>query len=159
MIRDLRPDEYAVYRSHQRDEYAEEMITLGGRDEQFSRAKADTETDALLPAAGQPAGQVIRVAETVDAGSESTRRIGTLWVGPAPTGDPIAWVCSVEVEPDRRGQGWGRVLMGEAERIAAQLGYERIGLNVVSGNATAIGLYTSLGYRVMSQVMVKTIAD
>jgi ribosomal protein S18 acetylase RimI-like enzyme len=155
-LRDLRPDEYAAFRSRLREGYAEDMIRLGGRDEAFSRAKAAAETDALLPSSGQPEEQVIRVAETVGDGPGDPRRIGHVWVASAPTGDPMAWVFDVEVEPDRRGQGWGRVLMVEGERIAAQLGYDRVGLNVFGGNTAAIGLYTSLGYAVAAQVMVKS---
>jgi ribosomal protein S18 acetylase RimI-like enzyme len=100
---------------------------------------------------------VVRVAESVGDGAQSERRIGHVWVGPAPTGEPMAWVWGVEVEPDQRGQGWGRMLMIEAERIGAQLGYDRLGLHVVGGNTTAIALYTSLGYAVASQVMVKSV--
>ena len=157
-FRDLRPSEYEAFRSQLRDGYAEDMISLGGRDEAFSRAKAAAETDALLPVSGRPEEQVIRVAETVGEGPADTRRIGHVWVAPAPTGDPMAWVFDVHVEPGRRGQGWGRVLMAEGERIAAQLGYDRVGLNVFGANTAAIGLYTSLGYTVAAQVMVKSLA-
>jgi ribosomal protein S18 acetylase RimI-like enzyme len=157
VLRDLRPDEYADFRDHLREAYAEEMITLGGRDPDFARAKSAADTDQMLPAAGQPQDQVIQVAEMGGDGSEDERRIGHLWVGPAPTGDPMAWVCDIEVVAERRGQGFGRRLMAEAERIATELGYDRVGLNVVGGNTRAIGLYSALGYSVVSQVMVKSL--
>jgi ribosomal protein S18 acetylase RimI-like enzyme len=159
VLRDLRPDEYADFRAQLHDAYAEEMITLGGRDPDFARAKAAADTELMLPVAGRPETQVIRVAETSGDGSEQERRIGHLWVGPTPTGDPMAWICDIEVVSSRQGQGWGQRLMAEAERIGRELGYERIGLNVVAGNTRAIRLYSAAGYAVVSQVMAKSLTD
>src|SRR5262249_4494342 len=103
---------------------------------------------AQLPEGGCLPEQVLRVAEA------DGRPVGFLWIGPGQQ-PGLAWVNDVEVEPDLRGRGYGRALMHEAERLAAGLGYARVGLNVMAGNPVAIALYDSLGYELMTQQMAK----
>ena len=149
-LREPTPAEYAAYRIHVRDGYAEDLVTNGGHERDEATEKAERDTQDLLPEAGPAEGQVVRIAE-VDG-----RRAGFLWVGRAQI-PGIAWVNDVEVDAALRGQGLGRELMQLAEQLAAGLGYERIGLNVMGGNTIAIGLYESLGYTVMHQQMAKPI--
>ena len=104
-------------------------------------------TSTQLPVDGPAEGQVIRLAERAGSGS------GYLWIGPALMIPDMAWVNDIEVEPAFRRQGYGRALMLEAERLAADLGYPKLGLNVMGGNSGAIKLYESLGYTVMHQQM------
>ncbi|MFW8746016.1 GNAT family N-acetyltransferase, partial [Mesorhizobium japonicum] len=82
---------------------------------------------------------------------------GVLWVGPNPDGVGPAWVFDIEVEEARRGEGWGRALMLEAERIARADGHAELGLNVFGSNAVARGLYESLGYQPTAIQMRKTL--
>jgi ribosomal protein S18 acetylase RimI-like enzyme len=150
-LRDLTPEEYAAYRVHVRDGYADDLVNHGGRDRQAADDKAERDTQELLPESGLPEEQVVKKAEL------DGRHAGYLWVGPAQRSPGIAWVNDVEVAPELRGRGLGRRLMVEAERVAAEMGYQRIGLNVMGGNTVAIRLYDSLGYVVMDQQMSKPI--
>jgi ribosomal protein S18 acetylase RimI-like enzyme len=150
-LRDLTPDEYAAYRIHVRDGYADDLTNHGGRTRQEAQEKAERDTQELLPESGLPDGQVVKLAEL------DGRHAGYLWVGPAQRSPGIAWVNDVEVAPELRGRGLGRRLMQEAERLAADMGYQRIGLNVMGGNTVAKRLYDSLGYVVMDQQMSKPI--
>jgi ribosomal protein S18 acetylase RimI-like enzyme len=142
------PAEYAAYRILVRDGYRDDLAANGGHDPQEAAEKADRDTRGLLPEEGAPDDQVVRVAEL------DGRRAGYLWVGKGQIRD-IAWIQDVTIEEELRGQGFGRELMRAAEQIAADLGYRRIGLNVMGGNAVAIRLYQSLGYTVMHQQMSK----
>jgi ribosomal-protein-alanine N-acetyltransferase len=57
-----------------------------------------------------------------------------------------AHITNVAVHPKWRGQGLGRVLMEEAEKIARQKKALRIMLEVRPSNSAALSLYQSLGY-------------
>ncbi|HQE22804.1 MAG TPA: ribosomal protein S18-alanine N-acetyltransferase [Syntrophomonadaceae bacterium] len=57
-----------------------------------------------------------------------------------------AHITNIAVAPQWRGQGLGRVLMEEAERVARQKNALRILLEVRPSNHVALSLYTSLGY-------------
>jgi ribosomal protein S18 acetylase RimI-like enzyme len=106
----------------------------------------------FLPDGLATAGTHIVVGED-DAGE----RVGILWIGPNPDGVGPAWVFEIEVEERRRGEGWGRALMREAERLARADGHAELGLNVFGSNAVARGLYESLGYEATSIQMRKTL--
>lgn len=106
----------------------------------------------LLPDGRETAGVHLMIGED-DAGE----RVGVLWVGPNPDGVGPAWVFDIEVDEARRGEGWGRALMLEAERIARADGHAELGLNVFGSNTVARRLYESLGYEPTAIQMRKTL--
>jgi ribosomal protein S18 acetylase RimI-like enzyme len=59
-----------------------------------------------------------------------------------------AYVEELAVSPTHRRQGIGRALLDECDAIAARAGKSRITLWVAEGNAAAVALYRSCGYRV-----------
>ena len=153
-LRELTEDEYAAYRLHLREGYAEEMVSLGHWDRESAQAKAAKDCEQMLPEGAPAADQVIRVAE------QAGQRVGVVWIGPASDTAPSAAAAAlygIEVGPDRRGEGLGRLLLAAAERLAVDLGYRRLGLNVFAGNERAIHLYQGSGYQVMQEQMVKDI--
>ncbi|MEQ9813455.1 MAG: N-acetyltransferase [Azospirillaceae bacterium] len=56
------------------------------------------------------------------------------------------YVAAIAVEPEMRGSGVGRALLGEAERLAREAGYARMSLVAFEENIGAVGLYRRLGY-------------
>ena len=66
-----------------------------------------------------------------------------------------AYIYDIEVEDDRRRQGWGRESMTYAEQWASKRGAHQIALNVFGGNTVARGFSTSLGYTARSLAMAK----
>jgi ribosomal protein S18 acetylase RimI-like enzyme len=87
--------------------------------------------------------------------------IGRLWLAlpGAPNHLDTAWVYNVEIDEAHRGKGYGRGLMLAAEAELVHRGVTKLGLNVFGGNTTAIRLYQSLGYEVISQQMSKSLVD
>lgn len=55
------------------------------------------------------------------------------------------------VAPDWRSQGVGTRLLAELERVALQLGYDRMRLDVDDANPRAKALYRRLGFTLLSQ--------
>lgn len=58
----------------------------------------------------------------------------------------LAYIQTIEITPDQRGQGIGRELLQHAEDSALAAGAASIWLHVDAENRTAIGLYQSHGY-------------
>jgi ribosomal-protein-alanine N-acetyltransferase len=60
-------------------------------------------------------------------------------------------ILDVAVDPDWRGRGLARLLVGLAVRSAARAGARRALLEVRAGNTAARALYASLGFRELGQ--------
>ena len=58
------------------------------------------------------------------------------------------WVSHLGVRPAYRGRGLGRAALVEGFRRLRRAGFDRAGLHVDSGNATAVQLYESVGMRI-----------
>ena len=71
------------------------------------------------------------------------------------SGRTTAYVYDVEIDAPFRGQGLGREAMLLFESLALELGAEDADLAVFGGNARALSLYESLGYRVTARLMRK----
>jgi ribosomal protein S18 acetylase RimI-like enzyme len=69
-----------------------------------------------------------------------------------------AFLYDIEVEPAHRGAGYGRALLALGEDAVRGHGLAAIELNVFGGNARALRLYESSGYRVITQQLRKTLA-
>jgi ribosomal protein S18 acetylase RimI-like enzyme len=78
--------------------------------------------------------------------------VGDLWIHAR---KPVPFVYDIEVREDQRGHGYGRAIMLAGEEECRSRGFDRLDLNVFGDNTTAIALYDSLGYVVISQQMRK----
>jgi ribosomal protein S18 acetylase RimI-like enzyme len=56
------------------------------------------------------------------------------------------WVNYLAVDPDRRGTGWGRAIMGAAEALLADRGCPKVNLQIRTSNIAAVRFYESIGY-------------
>ena len=61
-------------------------------------------------------------------------------------GQGAAFIWDIFIEDNERGHGYGRAAMEALEPLARSLGYDTIRLQVLSDNARARHLYTSVGY-------------
>lgn len=74
-------------------------------------------------------------------------RAGLLGYVGVVTHGPDADVQTLAVDPRRRGEGLGRLLVDVARTQAAAAGARRLGLEVREGNDAAIRLYGAAGFR------------
>jgi ribosomal protein S18 acetylase RimI-like enzyme len=63
------------------------------------------------------------------------------------------WVYYLAVDPDRRHNGYGRVMMGAAEVWLRQRGIEKLQLLVRADNHQVKDFYQSLGYAMQERVI------
>ena len=58
------------------------------------------------------------------------------------------WIENVAVAPDRQGRGYGRLLIAQAEKRAAELGLGEIRLMTNAAFAANLAFYARLGYAI-----------
>ena len=91
--------------------------------------------EMLAVAAQQQRQAVVLVLDDLPLACGSLQRL--------PDSTRIGWVL---VDPNRRGQGWGRVLVTHMVQLACNTGAERITLGVYQDNLPARALYADLGF-------------
>ena len=136
------------------ESYARDMHEQGGTPLVEARQHARETTLELFPG-GRPA-EGNRLWRALDQHGEP---VGLLWLAhrEAGTAAEHAWVYDIEVEPARRGEGWGRRLMQRAEEITREWGLSSLRLNVFGDNQVARNLYRSLGFREQNVIMTKAL--
>ncbi|MER6694067.1 GNAT family N-acetyltransferase [Streptomyces minutiscleroticus] len=143
--RPMTEEEYSSWYAATRESYARSWIERGVPEAE-AYAKAQRDHERLLPQG--PATEGTRLA-VLEHGGEP---VGLLWLAPR---DGVSFVYKVETYPRHRGRGHGRTLMRLAERLAAEEGLDRVGLNVFAGNTAAERLYESLGYETVVHHLYK----
>jgi GNAT superfamily N-acetyltransferase len=89
---------------------------------------------------------VVATVLVFDAGSDTP--IGHAGLRPHGMGGALE-VKKVIVDPDHRGRGISRTLMLELERVAREFGAPSLVLQTGDRQVAAIGLYGSVGYRLI----------
>ncbi|MFJ6620279.1 GNAT family N-acetyltransferase [Kitasatospora sp. NPDC091335] len=146
-VRPFDPADFDGWLARSTEDYRRSLVESGLTEEQ-ARARAGGGRPASVPQGAETPGVVIRRLY----GAEGEGPYGSVWVQlrlyDLPDGEPLAWVCGVEVSPAHRGRGHGRTLMLVAERECLAAGVRNLGLNVFARNEVAARLYASLGYEV-----------
>jgi ribosomal protein S18 acetylase RimI-like enzyme len=147
----LRPpteDEFGNWRIRSVEGFATEMGPTRDLDPVAALETSDQEFDRLLPDGINTENQLIWLAHHDDV------PVGSLWIS---TARPTPFIYMIDVLAEQRGKGYGRSIMLAGEDECRRRGYAHLDLNVFGSNTTAIGLYDSLGYVVLSQQMRKTL--
>lgn len=102
----------------------------------------------------------------ITATSDGDRLIGYAMValdpGPDDTFDVsggIAEVVTLIVTRGHRSQGVGRALLGAAERIARDHGFDTVKIAVMNGNRPAQEFYEASGYSLGEQLLYRRVTD
>jgi len=152
--RPLRADEYDAWYRHVTDAYGEDIATNGLVERETARRKAERDMATILSSGVETLNQLIMVLEADGVA------VGHLWVGRREIdGRPVLYVWDIEIDPERRGRGYGRQAMRLAEETARAWGLTHIELNVFGGNQVARSLYRSLGYQERAVAMSLDLGD
>lgn len=147
-VRPITDEELPHYISTTMREYAEDKHTNGGAPLEQAQAEAVRETAQLFPEGRLSPGHEVLIA-TDDAGST----VGRLWMAPRGDSNDIAFIYDIQVQPDARGNGYGRALMQEAAQWSRENSFRTLALHVFGGNDVAINLYESLGFATTDRIM------
>jgi ribosomal protein S18 acetylase RimI-like enzyme len=145
-------DELAAFMLAVEQQYAAQKSSMGGVSDVEARAQAERETAILFPKGRPQPGHAIFTMVRDDG-----VRLGRVWLAPHRVEPGLAFVYDIQIEPEHRGNGYGRALMELAQDWARSSGYTSISLHVFGGNEPAISLYKSLGYEVTDLSMRRTL--
>ncbi|QMU70513.1 GNAT family N-acetyltransferase [Streptacidiphilus sp. P02-A3a] len=143
-VRPMTEPEYAGWRAVEEETYVFSIVRAGAHDEEQARQKSSADLAQLLPQGLGTPGHSFHVLEAAG------RRIGTGWLnhGYLPG---VTFGYSLFIEPDQRGSGYGRTAMALGERATVAAGDSALMFTVFGGNEVAMNLYTSAGYRVLTE--------
>jgi RimJ/RimL family protein N-acetyltransferase len=83
-------------------------------------------------------------------------RIGETWYNARTQGGKTQfWINWIWVDPSYRRRGYATQLLQLFERLATEVGADRVSLHVEADNAVALALYAKLGYRTTDLNMAK----
>ena len=153
-LRPMTPAEFEEWQEQLAQDYAQEQVAAGRWPREGAVQRALDESAGLLPQ-GLDTPRML-VLRGHDADGEP---VGRAWVAlDGPRGIPgAAFLYDIEVVEERRGRGFGRALLVAVEDAARQAGATTLELNVFGQNRTAVALYDSAGYDVVTQQMRKTL--
>jgi ribosomal protein S18 acetylase RimI-like enzyme len=150
----MTPAEFDEWQAAIAEEYAEEQVAAGRWQRAGAVQRARDEDAQLLPQGLETARMLLLRGVDVDG-----EPVGRAWVGlDHPRGAPdVAFLYDIEVIENRRGSGLGRALLEAVEDATREAGAAALELNVFGRNHTAISLYSSSGYDVVTQQMRKSL--
>jgi GNAT superfamily N-acetyltransferase len=150
--RSMTDEEFQPWWVEQIAGYAESFVLNGILTPEQARERSERQSAELLPEGLATPGHDIF---TITAAGSPADAVGTpvaaLWVCHGVEPD-TSFVFDVVVDSEHRGRGFGRAAMLAAEQATLASGNHKLGLNVFGHNDVALGLYTSLGYRPVSQM-------
>ncbi|MYV54275.1 GNAT family N-acetyltransferase [Streptomyces sp. SID3212] len=140
--RPMTADEYGPWLVAGKDEYVADIVRSGSLTPDEARAKSDRDFADLLPAGPATPDHNIVVLEAAGA------PVGTLWLKHHHL-PGVTFGFSLEIDENRRGEGFGHASMAVAENETLGAGDSVLMFNVFGGNTVAMGLYDVSGYRVV----------
>ena len=137
-LRSMPADEFAGYREHLVEEYAQEMFDAGAFTELSTALEAsEHSTEELLPDGPDTPEQHLWTAYDGDT------PVAILWIH---VNGGRGYIYDIEVRPEQRRRGYGREVLDAGALAARDLGAEALGLNVFGHNDGARALYEQAGY-------------
>ncbi|GAA1316535.1 GNAT family N-acetyltransferase [Leucobacter albus] len=147
-------EEFPTWQASSIAAYAADLIEAGVSPE-AAKEQAEQSISAAFPS-----GESTSTNAVFGVLSQADEHVGYVWVGRDSSTDPTSWwVWDITIDPAFRGSGYGRSSMQLAEDYARSQGAVTPGLSVFGFNATARGLYESLGYETTSVKMRKTLTE
>ncbi|MGN9810052.1 GNAT family N-acetyltransferase [Micromonospora sp. BQ11] len=153
--RPLEQSEFDIWQQAIARQFADAQVAAGLWTEEEALDRAVEANRTLLPD-GLDTRHMILLRGVLADGTP----IGRLWIGLThPRGVAgCAYLYDIEVDPGFRGRGLGRALLAAAEATARDHGATHLELNVFGDNPTAIGLYSTAGFEVVTQQMRKRLS-
>ena len=153
-LRPMTSAELSDYRAQIEERFAADVHTSAKISIEAARVESHLVLGGLFPEGGLAPGAQIWVAEDT-AGA----RVGILWLAHREAGTPTehAWIYDIAVDEARRGSGWGRKLLAQAEEQTRALGLTSLRLNVFGENTVARNLYRSQGFTESRVTMIKDV--
>jgi GNAT superfamily N-acetyltransferase len=145
----MTPERFVTWRAYSVASYAEENVKSGRWTEDEALSRSQTDFKSLLPDGADTTGHFLW--SVVDAAGDE---VGILWVA-TDRRPAYAFIYDIEMEADRRGQGFGTATLLALDDWCRANGISTIGLHVFGHNKGAWELYKRMGYVETSVQMEK----
>lgn len=148
----IEQNDFEIFLEHQIVEYAREKVKSGNWLAEQALEKSRAEYTGLLPDGLQTKDQLIFTIFN----EETRTKLGVLWVQvklAEPNRRPF--ICDFIIDPQFRGQGFGKQALQALDTKMEEMGVESISLHVFAHNTGAIALYKKMGYEVTNLYMGK----
>jgi len=148
------PKDFDVFMNQAIDVYAQDNIKSGNWQPDVAHEKSREEFQRLLPDGIQTKDQFL--FSILD--ENSNKKIGVLWVQiKMDSPHRKAFICDFIIDPQYRGQGYGKLALQALDGKLAQMNVESVSLHVFAHNTNAVGLYETMGYLPTNLYMKKTL--
>lgn len=145
----MTPERYVTWRAYSIAGYAEDNVKSGRWTEEEALAESEAAFEHYLThGLDTPDHHLWSVVDS--AGDD----VGVLWVG-TERRPGSAFIYDIEMNPDRRGQGYGTATLTALDDWCRANGISTIGLHVFGFNKGAWELYKRMGYVETSVQMEK----
>lgn len=145
----MSPERYVTWHAYSVAAYAEEHVRAGNWSEDEALARSEAQFNELLTDGLDTPGHWLW--SVVDPAGEE---VGVLWLARGRR-DGHAFIYDIEMNPARRGEGYGTAALLALEDWCRANGFSSIGLHVFGHNEGAWRLYKRLGYKETSVQMEK----
>ena len=146
--------DFEIFLEQEIVEYAQDKVKSGNWLAEGALEKSRAEFMNLLPDGPQTKDQF--VFTILD--EQTHQKLGVLWVQ-VKLDEPRrrAFICDFVIEPQFRGQGFGKQALQALDKNLGEMNVESVSLHVFAHNTTAIALYEKMGYSVTNLYMGKKI--
>lgn len=146
--------DFEVFLEQEIVEYAQDKVKSGNWLAEEALEKSRAEFMSLLPDGLQTKDQF--VFTILD--EQTHQKLGVLWVQ-VKLDEPRrrAFICDFVIEPQFRGQGFGKQALQALDKKLGEMNVESVSLHIFAHNTTAIALYEKMGYSVTNLYMGKKI--
>ncbi|KUL39005.1 GNAT family N-acetyltransferase [Actinoplanes awajinensis] len=151
-VREMTADEFDAWHEAVMRAFATAQAEAGSGTFEENLQRTRDGQAALLPRGQETPGMIFLRGVRGDGAV-----VGTMWISlEHPRGfRDCAFLYEIAIDEEFQGAGYGRALLTAGEQAVRERGVPALELNVFGDNARAIGLYTTAGYRVVTQQMRK----
>ena len=152
LFRPMSPTDFLSFRERSVENHARDLKDSGvcpeGRELAVARATIDRRMDAGLDSENQHFFTLVK--------DDDEAPVGHIWFEyQEREGQPTVVLWDIELAPEYRSRGYGRLAMGYLEDFAQNLGAEVLQFKVFGHNDGGRRFYEKLGYGVKTVTMVK----
>lgn len=148
------PKDFDVFMNQAIDVYTQDNIKSGTWQPDEALEKSREEFHRLLPEGLKTKDQYLFTI----LDNNSNNKISVLWVQVKMNTSPRkAFICDFIIEPQFRGQGYGKQVLQALDEKLIQMNVESVSLHVFAHNTNAVGLYKTVGYLPTNLYMKKTL--
>ena len=142
-LRKMTEEEFQRFKAYSINDYAKDLMTGEGFDEEDAQANAREMFEDALPDGRETEGQYLMTVEETESG----REVGQIWFfyEEEDEGRQV-WLSDFAIREEERRKGYASAALAEMERLAKAAGCTKCALFIWDHNPEGYELYRKCGY-------------